>query len=127
MQPKEMPFSIDRDADTPLVEQFVAGVRAAVASGRYRRGDKLPTIEEWSGLLGVSFWVPRKGLARLVEERLIVVKKHVGAVVLSGAPQAPKGRAQLPFPPAQKRWQAIPRAYSRPRPSARTETETAET
>ena len=92
MQPKEMPFSIDRDADTPLVEQFVAGVSAAIASGHFRRGDRLPTIEEWSERLGVSSWVPRKGLARLVAERLVVVKKHVGAVVLGEAPLAPKGR-----------------------------------
>ena len=92
MQPKEIPFSIDRDASAPLVEQFVAGVRAAIASGRYRRGDKLPTIEEWSDFLGISPWVPRKGLSILADERAVVVKKHVGAVVLGAAPQAPKGR-----------------------------------
>lgn len=83
---------ISRDLPVPLAKQFADGIRSAIRRGVYRRGDKLPTIGEWTRLLGVSESVPRRGLALLAKDCVISVKRHVGAVVIGAESRRIRGR-----------------------------------
>ena len=73
-------ITIDRKRPD-LVGQFVEAVETGIEDGRYTHGDKMPTIAEWKSLLGVSAFVPRRGIGILAEKGLVSVRRHVGAVV----------------------------------------------
>ena len=64
-----------------LVGQFVMAIEAGIEGGLYTRGEKMPTIAEWKALLGVSAFVPRRGIGILAEKGLVSVRRHVGAVI----------------------------------------------
>lgn len=71
---------IDRNRPD-LVGQFVEAIETGIESGLYVRGEKLPTIGEWTALLDVSAFVPRRGMGILAEKGLVSVRRHVGTVV----------------------------------------------
>ncbi|MBQ2629929.1 MAG: LacI family DNA-binding transcriptional regulator [Kiritimatiellae bacterium] len=73
-------ITIDRKRPD-LVGQFVEAVETGIEDGRYTHGDKMPTIAEWKSLLGVSAFVPRRGIGILAEKGLVSVRRHVGAIV----------------------------------------------
>lgn len=79
--PRDVPFKISRSAPGSLSKQMADGVREAIASGRFKPGDILPTILEWSHLLGVSIRVPETAVATLVREGLLIAQKGVGCIV----------------------------------------------
>ena len=76
-----MPFKVERSAAGSLSKQMTDGLREAIASGRYKAGDVLPTIVEWSKLLGVSIRVPEAAIAALAREGLVTAQKRIGCVV----------------------------------------------
>ena len=78
---KDVPFKVDRAAPGTLSKQMADGVREAIASGHFKPGDILPTILEWSHLLGVSIRVPERAVATLVREGLLIAQKGVGCIV----------------------------------------------
>ena len=78
---KDVPFKVDRAAPGTLSKQMADGVREAIASGHFKPGDILPTILEWSHLLGVSIRVPETAVATLVREGLLIAQKGVGCIV----------------------------------------------
>jgi DNA-binding LacI/PurR family transcriptional regulator len=79
--PRDVPFKVDRAAPGTLSKQMADGIREAIVSGRFKPGDILPTILEWSHLLGVSIRVPEKAVATLVREGLLIAQKGVGCTV----------------------------------------------
>lgn len=78
---EELPFKVERSAAGSLSKQMTDGLREAIASDRYKAGDVLPTIVEWSKLLGVSIRVPEAAIAALVREGLVTAQKRIGCVV----------------------------------------------
>ena len=58
-----IPFKVERTAAGSLSKQMTDGLREAIVSGFYKQGDVLPTILEWSNLLGVSIRVPEAAVA----------------------------------------------------------------
>ena len=77
----DIPFKVERSAAGSLSKQMTDGLREAIVSGHYKPGDVLPTILEWSKLLGVSIRVPEAAVAALAKEGLITVQKRIGCVV----------------------------------------------
>ena len=75
------PFRVGRNNAGSLSKQMSDGLRGAIVSGFYRAGDILPTIVEWSKMLGVSIRVPEAAVAALAKEGLITVQKRYGCVV----------------------------------------------
>ena len=45
-QSRPLPFAINRSLAASLSDQVADGLRRAIVSGYYRRGDVLPTLEE---------------------------------------------------------------------------------
>ena len=78
---KSVRFAFDRTRRSGLSDQMFDGLRQAILMGRYKPGESLPTILEWSKLLGVSIRVPEAAIARLVSEGLIIARRRHGCVV----------------------------------------------
>ena len=73
-------ISLDRSR-RDLVQQFVEAIETGVENGLYVRGEKMPTIGEWTTLLDVSAFVPRRGIGILAQKGLVTARRHVGTVV----------------------------------------------
>ena len=89
-----LPFRFDGTRRSGLSDQLADGLRQAILTGRIRPGETLPTILEWSHILGVSIRVPEAAVARLVSEGLVVARRRRGCVVAKRG-NAPNWRGQL--------------------------------
>lgn len=78
---KNLPFVFDASQRSGLSKQLADGLRSAIVTGKYRPGETLPTILEWSKMLGVSIRVPEAAIGKLVSEGLIVARRRYGCVV----------------------------------------------
>ena len=76
-----MKFTIDFQDGTPVYQQLMSQVKSAVATGRLRKGDRLPTIRE----LATSVRVNRNTIARvyadLEREGLVYMRPGTGTFV----------------------------------------------
>lgn len=95
---KSVPFSVSRSAAGSLFKQMTDGLREAIVSGYYKTGDVLPTILEWSKLLGVSIRVPEAAISALAKEGLITVRKRSGCVVNPRRQRVWNGRVLVVVP-----------------------------
>lgn len=80
--PRPLPFAVNHGIAKNLSDQVADGLRRAIASGFYRKGDVLPTLHDLAGALGTSLRVPREAVARLAAENLVSPRPRVGSVVL---------------------------------------------
>jgi DNA-binding FadR family transcriptional regulator len=71
-----------------LTSQLVASVTERIQSGRYRRGDQLPTEKDMIEEFGVSRTVVREAIAALRADGLVQPRQGSGVVVLDFEPQA---------------------------------------
>lgn len=71
----------DRQPGKTLVDQLYEKIQRAIASGRYRENDILPSIREMSVLAGVSEKVSRGAYRKLAEAGWVETRPHVGSVV----------------------------------------------
>ena len=78
---EDIPFKVDRAAAGSLSKQMTDGLREAIVSGLFKPDTVLPTILEWSKLLGVSIRGPEAAIAALAREGLLIARKHTGCVV----------------------------------------------
>lgn len=95
---EDVPFKVERTAAGSLSKQMTDGLRDAIVSGRCKPGDVLPTILEWSKLLGVSIRVPEAAVAALAREGLITVQKRYGCVVNARRQNVWNGRVLVVVP-----------------------------
>ena len=84
------PFRLDPAGN--LTTQMVDGIIAAIKRGIWKPGDILPTAKEWQTALGVGAYVPRAAMKQLSERGVLIVKKHVGAIVTGRGVHKWKGR-----------------------------------
>lgn len=89
---KSLPFSLDRTSPVDLCVQLADGLREAISSGYYRRGDILPTIVALARDLGTSVQVPRMAIGRLAAENLVNPRRGIGCVVVGLRQAVWKGR-----------------------------------
>ena len=99
--PKPVPFRLDRAISANLADQLADGLRSAIVSGYYRKGDVLPTIVELARTLGTSVQVPRTAIATLASERLVNPRRGIGCVVMGRKQPMWKGRV-LGVVPAER-------------------------
>ena len=78
---KRIPFSIDRAQRGTLAGQMAEGLRRAIKSGVYRKGDRLPAVRDLVAHFGVSSRVPVAAFKILSEEGLIEAIPNRGCVV----------------------------------------------
>jgi len=75
-----------------LVSRVGESLRAAIASGQYSPGDKLPSEVELTEAHGVSRTVVREAVAALRSDGLVEVRQGAGIYVLSQDNPAPSSR-----------------------------------
>jgi GntR family phosphonate transport system transcriptional regulator len=81
----------DNSGRTPIWQAIAGALRADLAEGRYRPGDKLPTEAELSARFGVNRHTVRHGLSALVEEGLVRTRRGAGAFVAAVPTDYPIG------------------------------------
>lgn len=95
----KIPFRLDLTQRNTLSDQMENALRQAIVSGRYQPGDPLPTIREWTKMLGVSVRVPEAVIPRLVKEGLIIARPRHGCIVAPRGKSIFKGHILLVVPP----------------------------
>jgi DNA-binding FadR family transcriptional regulator len=78
-------IALDHTADVPLGVQLDWVVRAAVASGRLRAGDRLPGLREVADQLGVNHNTVRAAVAKLEADGLLETRHGSGTFVAADA------------------------------------------
>ena len=78
---KRIPFVLDRAQRGTLAEQMAEGLKRAIRSGVYRKGDRLPSVRDLVAHFGVSSKVPVAAFKILSEEGLVEAVPHRGCVV----------------------------------------------
>lgn len=92
MRELKLPFAIDRTSSLTLVRQVVCGIRQAIVSGRFHRGDVLPSRKEMADALGVSQRITREALAELTGEGWLEPRQGLGSIVLGTGAKVWRGR-----------------------------------
>ena len=73
---------IDLASRTPVYEQIVSAIRAELVAGRYRCGDRLPTVRTLAIDLGVHHNTVAQAYRELAAEGWLDLRRHRGATVL---------------------------------------------
>jgi GntR family transcriptional regulator/MocR family aminotransferase len=81
----EAAIPLDRAAPTPLAVQLADGLRAAVARGSLRVGDRVPSTRALAAELGVSRTVTAAAYEQLVAEGWLGPRRGAGTYVLATA------------------------------------------
>ena len=95
---EKIPFRLDRNRSESLVRQMTDKLRDAIATGYYKPGGMLPTIQEWAKTLEVSIRVPVGALANLKKEELVVSRPRHGCMVLPRKRQTWRGHVLMVRP-----------------------------
>ena len=74
-------LTIDFDADVPIVQQIVAGLRGLLVSGDLAPGDALPSSRALGRDLGVHFNTVAQAYRVLEAEGWLALKRRAGTVV----------------------------------------------
>lgn len=90
-------FSIDPTDPTPLYAQIERGIRVAIASGRLRPGDRLPTVRQLAVDLRVNANTVAKVYGELERAGVLETCRGVGTFVRAG------GAAADPIPDRERR------------------------
>jgi GntR family transcriptional regulator len=72
---------IDQRDPTPIYAQLDRGLRAAIATGRLRPGDQLPTVRQLAVELQINANTVARVYADLERHRVIETKRGVGSFV----------------------------------------------
>jgi GntR family transcriptional regulator len=79
---------IDKRDATPIYAQLERGLRAAIATGRLRPGDQLPTVRQLAVDLAVNANTVARVYADLEREGVIETKRGVGSFISVAPTQA---------------------------------------
>jgi GntR family transcriptional regulator len=80
--------TLDAHDSTPLYAQLERGVRAAIATGRLRPGDQLPTVRQMAVDLQVNANTVARVYAELERSGVIETKRGVGSFITASPAQA---------------------------------------
>ncbi|SRR5579883_2049082 len=72
---------IDLASRTPVYEQIASAIRAELVAGRYRPGERLPTVRILAIDLGVHHNTVAQAYRELAAEGWLDLRRHRGAVV----------------------------------------------
>jgi GntR family transcriptional regulator len=80
--------AIDVKDETPIYAQIERGIRAAVASGRLKIGDQLPTVRQLAVDLGINANTVAKVYSDLEKGGVLETKRGVGSFIAAGRAEA---------------------------------------
>ena len=83
-----VPIHVDPKDPTPLYAQLDRGIRVAIATGRLRPGDQLPTVRQLAVDLRVNANTVAKVYLALEREGVVVTKRGVGTFIAEAQPLA---------------------------------------
>ena len=83
-----MVVSVDASDPTPIYAQLERGIRAAIASGRLRPGDQLPTVRQLAVQLRVNANTIARVYAELERTGVLETRRGVGSFVRVGGATA---------------------------------------
>lgn len=78
-------MNIDTGSDVPLFVQIAEQIEDDVFTGVYVEGDRVPSTNELSALLGINPHTVLKGMNILVDEGIIYKRRGMGMYVQDGA------------------------------------------
>jgi GntR family transcriptional regulator len=81
-------ITVDPQDSTPIYAQLDRGVRAAIATGRLRPGDQLPTVRQLAVDLQVNANTVARVYAELERSGVIETKRGVGSFITASPAQA---------------------------------------
>jgi GntR family transcriptional regulator len=81
-------LTVDPRDSTPIYAQLERGVRAAIATGRLRPGDQLPTVRQMAVDLQVNANTVARVYAELERSGVIETKRGVGSFITASPSQA---------------------------------------
>src|SRR5690348_7902620 len=87
-QPRFARFRFDRSSATPLNRQLYDRIRAAIAQGRLRPGERVPSARSLAAQLGVARGTIDMAYARLLGDGLLVTRGQGGTIVSGTIPAA---------------------------------------
>src|SRR5579883_1164085 len=76
-------FPIDPEDPTPLYAQLERAIRAAIGSGRLKKGDRLPTVRQLAVDLRVNANTVAKVFSELERAGVLETRRGVGTFVLA--------------------------------------------
>lgn len=79
---KRLPFSVNKNLAVNLSDQVADGLRDAILSGYYKKGEMLPKLSDMASELGVSMRIPREAVEKLASENLVSPRQRLGCIVL---------------------------------------------
>ncbi len=82
------PISIDTNDRTPIYAQLERGIRVAIATGRMRPGDQLPTVRQLAVDLRVNANTVAKVYVTLEREGVLVTQRGVGTFIAESVPRS---------------------------------------
>jgi GntR family transcriptional regulator len=74
-------FAVDRDSDVPLGAQLAARIRESVRGGSLASGERLPSVRELAGAVGVNVNTVRAVYGRLESEGVVISEHGRGTFV----------------------------------------------
>ena len=89
---RPLPFRVYRNIAENLSDQVADGLRQAIMTGYYRKGEALPNLDEIAAALGVSLRIPREAIAKLAAESLVSPRPRLGCIVLGRRESLWRGR-----------------------------------
>jgi GntR family transcriptional regulator len=79
-------FNVDPSDPTPIYAQLDRAIRAAIASGRLRIGDRLPTVRQLAADLNVNANTVAKVYVELERRAVLSTRRGVGTFVRDAPP-----------------------------------------
>lgn len=83
-------FDVSIKSGSPIYEQVVWAVKSAIARGKIKPGDPMPSVRELSRELQINPNTAQKVLTALVNERLVEVSPGIGSVVSNRRASSPE-------------------------------------
>ncbi len=90
-----MLLRIDAGSDAPLYDQLAGSLRADMAAGRVRPGERLPSAREVAAALDVNLHTVLRAYQELRDEGLVDMRRGRGAIVTSAAGELFSLRADI--------------------------------
>jgi GntR family transcriptional regulator len=85
-----MLFRVDPSSGVALFDQLAASVRAELARGGLRAGERLPAAREVAAALDINIHTVLKAYQQLRDDGLIDLRRGRGAIVTEGAGLSPQ-------------------------------------
>ncbi|HEX4684326.1 MAG TPA: GntR family transcriptional regulator [Gemmatimonadaceae bacterium] len=79
-------FPIDPDDPLPIYAQLDRAIRGAIAAGRLAAGDKLPTVRQLAGDLGINANTIARVYAALERAGILATRRGLGTFVRDNPP-----------------------------------------